>query len=108
MSYCSLIPATIVGLDEQLYQEITPRRICRPLRSERMLGCKDSIKILLDQTTDPLCLDEIVVNGAKYDGVRYGTRAEGPDGDGKPDGYLFSNTRGQGFGFLPEPLSSGI
>jgi aspartyl-tRNA(Asn)/glutamyl-tRNA(Gln) amidotransferase subunit A len=37
-------------------------------------------------------------NLAKYDGVRYGTRAEGPDGDGKPDGYLFSNTRGQGFG----------
>jgi aspartyl-tRNA(Asn)/glutamyl-tRNA(Gln) amidotransferase subunit A len=37
-------------------------------------------------------------NLAKYDGVRYGARAEGPDGDGKPDGYLFSNTRGQGFG----------
>ncbi|CAG8898497.1 unnamed protein product [Penicillium egyptiacum] len=37
-------------------------------------------------------------NLAKYDGVRYGTRAEGPDGDGKPDGYLFSNTRGKGFG----------
>lgn len=37
-------------------------------------------------------------NLAKFDGVRYGTRAEGPDGDGKPDGYLFSNTRGQGFG----------
>ncbi|KAJ5407019.1 hypothetical protein N7465_008303 [Penicillium sp. CMV-2018d] len=37
-------------------------------------------------------------NLAKYDGVRYGTRAEGPDGDGKPDGYLFSNTRGEGFG----------
>ncbi|KAJ6001665.1 hypothetical protein N7499_002474 [Penicillium canescens] len=37
-------------------------------------------------------------NLAKYDGVRYGTRAEGPDGDGKPDGYLYANTRGEGFG----------
>ncbi|KAJ5550735.1 hypothetical protein N7535_001322 [Penicillium sp. DV-2018c] len=37
-------------------------------------------------------------NLAKFDGVRYGSRAEGPDGDGKPDGYLYSNTRGQGFG----------
>ncbi|CDM34923.1 hypothetical protein DTO013E5_3176 [Penicillium roqueforti] len=37
-------------------------------------------------------------NLAKYDGVRYGTRAEGPDGDGKPDGCLFSKTRGEGFG----------
>ncbi|KAJ5500600.1 Amidase [Penicillium expansum] len=37
-------------------------------------------------------------NLAKYDGVRYGTRAAGSDGDGKPDGYLFSNTRGEGFG----------
>jgi len=37
-------------------------------------------------------------NLAKYDGVRYGTRAEGKDrGDG-PDGYLYARTRGQGFG----------
>jgi aspartyl-tRNA(Asn)/glutamyl-tRNA(Gln) amidotransferase subunit A len=35
-------------------------------------------------------------NLAKYDGVRYGTRAEGPDGT--PDSVLFSKTRGQGFG----------
>lgn len=34
-------------------------------------------------------------NLAKYDGVRYGTRAEGPDG---AEGVLFSRTRGQGFG----------
>ncbi|KAJ9662231.1 Trimeric GatFAB AmidoTransferase(AdT) complex subunit [Coniosporium apollinis] len=34
-------------------------------------------------------------NLAKYDGVRYGTRAEGPDG---AEGVLFSKTRGQGFG----------
>lgn len=37
-------------------------------------------------------------NLAKYDGVRYGTRAEGPDSDGQPDGYLYANTRGRGFG----------
>jgi aspartyl-tRNA(Asn)/glutamyl-tRNA(Gln) amidotransferase subunit A len=37
-------------------------------------------------------------NLAKYDGVRYGTRAEGPDGHDGPDGYLYANTRGQGFG----------
>lgn len=37
-------------------------------------------------------------NLAKYDGVRYGTRAKGPDSDGQPDGYLYANTRGRGFG----------
>ncbi|OQD67150.1 hypothetical protein PENDEC_c044G02269 [Penicillium decumbens] len=37
-------------------------------------------------------------NLAKYDGVRYGTRAQGPDSDGQPDGYLYANTRGSGFG----------
>lgn len=37
-------------------------------------------------------------NLAKYDGVRYGTRAEGPDSDGQPDSYLYANTRGRGFG----------
>ena len=37
-------------------------------------------------------------NLAKYDGVRYGTRGHGPDSDGQPDGYLYSNTRGSGFG----------
>lgn len=37
-------------------------------------------------------------NLAKYDGVRYGTRVEGPDSDGQPDGYLYANTRGSGFG----------
>ncbi|KAJ5667908.1 uncharacterized protein N7477_006478 [Penicillium maclennaniae] len=37
-------------------------------------------------------------NLSKYDGVRYGTRAEGPDSDGQPDGYLYANTRGRGFG----------
>ncbi|KAK7538783.1 A subunit of glutamyl-tRNA amidotransferase [Phyllosticta citribraziliensis] len=35
-------------------------------------------------------------NLAKYDGVRYGTRAAGPDGD--DSGVLFSATRGRGFG----------
>lgn len=35
-------------------------------------------------------------NLAKYDGVRYGTRGEGPDGDG--NAVLFSKTRGGGFG----------
>ncbi|KAF1987338.1 glutamyl-tRNA amidotransferase subunit A [Aulographum hederae CBS 113979] len=34
-------------------------------------------------------------NLAKYDGVRFGTRAEGPDG---ATSVLFSATRGQGFG----------
>lgn len=35
-------------------------------------------------------------NLAKYDGVRYGRRAAGPDGT--PDSVLFAKTRGQGFG----------
>ncbi|KAF2444596.1 glutamyl-tRNA amidotransferase [Karstenula rhodostoma CBS 690.94] len=35
-------------------------------------------------------------NLAKYDGVRYGTRAEGKDGT--PDSVLFAKTRGEGFG----------
>jgi aspartyl-tRNA(Asn)/glutamyl-tRNA(Gln) amidotransferase subunit A len=35
-------------------------------------------------------------NLAKYDGVRYGSRAEGIDGT--PDSVLFAKTRGQGFG----------
>lgn len=35
-------------------------------------------------------------NLAKYDGVRYGSRAEGADGT--PDSVLFAKTRGQGFG----------
>lgn len=37
-------------------------------------------------------------NLAKYDGVRYGTRNEGPDSDGQPDSYLYAKTRGNGFG----------
>lgn len=37
-------------------------------------------------------------NLAKYDGVRYGTRADSPDGNGQADGILYSNTRGTGFG----------
>lgn len=37
-------------------------------------------------------------NLAKYDGVRYGTRGEGPDGNDQPDGYLYANTRSSGFG----------
>lgn len=37
-------------------------------------------------------------NLAKYDGVRYGTRGDGPDGTGQADGYLYANTRGTGFG----------
>jgi aspartyl-tRNA(Asn)/glutamyl-tRNA(Gln) amidotransferase subunit A len=35
-------------------------------------------------------------NLAKYDGVRFGSRAEGIDGT--PDSVLFARTRGQGFG----------
>lgn len=35
-------------------------------------------------------------NLAKYDGVRYGSRAEGPDGT--PESVLFAKTRGAGFG----------
>lgn len=35
-------------------------------------------------------------NLAKYDGIRYGTRAEGIDGT--PDSVLYAKTRGQGFG----------
>ncbi|KAF2733129.1 glutamyl-tRNA amidotransferas-like protein [Polyplosphaeria fusca] len=35
-------------------------------------------------------------NLAKYDGVRYGSRAEGIDGT--PESVLFAKTRGQGFG----------
>ena len=37
-------------------------------------------------------------NLAKYDGVRYGTRGDGPDNDKKSDSYLYANTRGSGFG----------
>ncbi|KAJ6115159.1 Glutamyl-tRNA(Gln) amidotransferase subunit A [Penicillium sp. IBT 16267x] len=37
-------------------------------------------------------------NLAKYDGVRYGTRYDGPDNDGTSESYLYSNTRGRGFG----------
>ncbi|CAL5866658.1 uncharacterized protein PFLUO_LOCUS867 [Penicillium psychrofluorescens] len=37
-------------------------------------------------------------NLSKYDGVRYGTRADGPDSDSQPEGYLYANTRGSGFG----------
>ena len=35
-------------------------------------------------------------NLAKYDGVRYGSRADGIDGN--PESVLFAKTRGQGFG----------
>ncbi|KAJ5885346.1 hypothetical protein N7495_009856 [Penicillium taxi] len=37
-------------------------------------------------------------NLAKYDGVRYGTRDNEPDIDRNPGGYLYSKTRGSGFG----------
>lgn len=37
-------------------------------------------------------------NLAKYDGVRYGTRADSPDSGEQSDGYLYANTRGEGFG----------
>ncbi|KAJ5950125.1 Glutamyl-tRNA(Gln) amidotransferase subunit A [Penicillium verhagenii] len=37
-------------------------------------------------------------NLAKYDGVRYGTRDNGPDNEGSSESYLYSNTRGHGFG----------
>jgi aspartyl-tRNA(Asn)/glutamyl-tRNA(Gln) amidotransferase subunit A len=39
---------------------------------------------------------EACSNLARYDGVRYGSRAEGIDGT--PDSVLFAKTRGQGFG----------
>ncbi|KAL4877916.1 amidase signature domain-containing protein [Aspergillus karnatakaensis] len=37
-------------------------------------------------------------NLAKYDGVRYGTRIEGRSDGPSPDSYLYSKTRGEGFG----------
>ncbi|PWY64520.1 amidase signature enzyme [Aspergillus heteromorphus CBS 117.55] len=37
-------------------------------------------------------------NLAKYDGVRYGTRSEGPNSATFPSGYLYASTRGVGFG----------
>lgn len=37
-------------------------------------------------------------NLAKYDGIRYGSRAEGPDSGTGPDGYLYARTRGEKFG----------
>lgn len=37
-------------------------------------------------------------NLAKYDGVRYGTRGDGPDSGGQQNDYLYANTRGSGFG----------
>ena len=37
-------------------------------------------------------------NLAKYDGVRYGTRGDGPDSDAQQGDYLYSKTRGTGFG----------
>lgn len=37
-------------------------------------------------------------NLAKYDGVRYGTRADGPDIGKAPNDYLYAQTRGEGFG----------
>ncbi|KAJ5652550.1 Glutamyl-tRNA(Gln) amidotransferase subunit A [Penicillium longicatenatum] len=37
-------------------------------------------------------------NLAKYDGVRYGTRHDGSDNDGTSESYLYSKTRGHGFG----------
>ncbi|EAW12110.1 glutamyl-tRNA(Gln) amidotransferase subunit HER2 [Aspergillus clavatus NRRL 1] len=37
-------------------------------------------------------------NLAKYDGVRYGYRFDGPDSDGQPENYLYAKTRGDGFG----------
>ncbi|RAL04400.1 glutamyl-tRNA(Gln) amidotransferase subunit HER2 [Aspergillus ibericus CBS 121593] len=37
-------------------------------------------------------------NLAKYDGVRYGNRPEGPDNITSTEGCLYANTRGEGFG----------
>ncbi|KAH8689809.1 amidase signature domain-containing protein [Talaromyces proteolyticus] len=37
-------------------------------------------------------------NLAKYDGIRYGTRAAGPDSGEGLNGYLYAKTRGEGFG----------
>jgi aspartyl-tRNA(Asn)/glutamyl-tRNA(Gln) amidotransferase subunit A len=37
-------------------------------------------------------------NLAKYDGVRYGSRASGPDSSSGLDNYLYAKTRGEGFG----------
>lgn len=38
-------------------------------------------------------------NLAKYDGIRYGTRADGPDkGEEGSNDYLYARTRGEGFG----------
>ncbi|GIJ87158.1 glu-AdT subunit A [Aspergillus pseudoviridinutans] len=37
-------------------------------------------------------------NLAKYDGIRYGSRCNGPDSGGQPGSYLYAKTRGDGFG----------
>ncbi|GKZ73896.1 trimeric GatFAB AmidoTransferase(AdT) complex subunit [Aspergillus niger] len=37
-------------------------------------------------------------NLAKYDGVRYGSRPEAPDGNASSESYLYAKTRGDGFG----------
>ncbi|GFF50088.1 A subunit of putative glutamyl-tRNA amidotransferase [Aspergillus udagawae] len=37
-------------------------------------------------------------NLAKYDGIRYGSRSDGPDSGGQPDSYLYAKSRGDGFG----------
>lgn len=37
-------------------------------------------------------------NLAKYDGVRYGSRPEAPDGNASSESYLYAKTRGEGFG----------
>lgn len=37
-------------------------------------------------------------NLAKYDGVRYGSRPEAPDGNASSERYLYAKTRGDGFG----------
>ncbi|KAF7593035.1 Trimeric GatFAB AmidoTransferase(AdT) complex subunit [Aspergillus hancockii] len=45
-----------------------------------------------------LAPSEASSNLAKYDGIRYGTRVDGPDTDGRTEGHLYNNTRGRGFG----------
>jgi aspartyl-tRNA(Asn)/glutamyl-tRNA(Gln) amidotransferase subunit A len=70
------------------------------LKSCRRLGCT-IVPISLPTTKHALSAYYVLApaeassNLAKYDGVRYGTRADGPDG---ADSVLFSRTRGEGFG----------
>lgn len=116
----SLPPATRARMKESKWDEKRPLRIGIPLdynistldptvRSAWVRTLKFLAK--LGHTLHPVRLPttqhalsayyilapaEASSNLAKYDGVRFGTRADGVDGS--PDSVLFAKTRGQGFG----------